>query len=274
MIELATIGGSEIEIARQVSNTELGEDVEGLAIAIELEIGVHLCYFNPGFKVSEREKVARLVDTHQLSLSGFEVLQCNVDLRCCVINSNSQIINDRLEIVCTIVECPIVLHLRRCSETAEDCVLAILNRTLAVAINNSKRLAEHSTRAGLACGQVEDQGAGAQLGVALREGEHGSRVVDLFSIGGRWCPLVVLVDSVPTGTGSEVYTPVWVILDSNPEEIATIVRTKEHTVLFNLLDNTLWVVVHQVSESVLRFVTLRCDECKVKHDRIVLTCSV
>lgn len=99
-------------------------------------------------------------------------------------------------------------------------------------------------------------------------------MVDLFSIGGRWCPLVVLVDSVPGGTGSEVYSPVWVILYINPEEVATIVRTKKHTVLFNLFHNTLWVVVHQVSESVLRFVTLRGDECKVKHNKIVLTCSV
>ena len=274
VIELATIACRHVEIRGQVSYTELGEDVKRFAIAIELEIGVHLCNLDPGFKVSETEKVARLVDTNQLSLSGFEVLQCNVDLRCCMINASSQIINDRLEIVCTIEECTIVLHLGGCSETTEDRVLAITNRTLAVVINDSKRLAEHSTRAGLACRQVEDQGAGAQLGVALGEGEHGSRVVDLFSIGGRWCPLVVLVDSVPTGTGSEVYSPVWVILDSNPEEIATIVRTKEHTVLFNLLDNTLWVVVHQVSESVLRFVTLRGGKCKVKHDRIVLTCSL
>lgn len=91
-------------------------------------------------------------------------------------------------------------------------------------------------------------------------------LVDLISIGGRWCPLLVLVDSVPGGTGSEVYRPVWVILYINPEEVATIVRTKKHTVLFNLLDKTLWVVVHQVSESVLRFVTLWCDKCKVKHN--------
>lgn len=82
---------------------------------------------------------------------------------------------------------------------------------------------------------------------------------------------MVLVDSVPTGTGSKIYSPVWVILYINPEEVATIVRTKEHTVLFNLLDKTLWVVVHQVSESVFRFVALGGDKCKVKHNRIVLT---
>lgn len=214
------------------------------------------------------------MDTNQLSVSGFVVLKCNVDLRRCMINANSQIINDRLEIVCSIVECTIVLHLRRCSETTEDGVLTILDRTLAVGINNSKRFAEHSTWAGLACRQVEDQGAFVQLSVAFGEGEHGSRVVDLFSIGGRWCPLVVLVDSVPGGTGSEVYSPVWVILYINPEEVATIVRTKKHTVLFDLFNNTLGVVVHEVSESVLRFVTLRGDKCKVKHNKIVLTCSV
>ena len=54
-------------------------------------------------------------------------------------------------------------------------------------------------------------------------GEHGSSVVDLISIGGRWCPLVVLVVSAPTGTGSEVYTPVCVIVDTHPEEVLPIV---------------------------------------------------
>lgn len=62
--------------------------------------------------------------------------------------------------------------------------------------------------------------------------------------GTPWGAVGGLVDSLQTGTPSEVYNPVWVILDSNPEEVATIARTKEHTVLFNLLDNTLWVVVH------------------------------
>ena len=82
------------------------------------------------------------------------------------------------------------------------------------------------------------------------------------------------MDTAPGGTPSEVYSPVWVILYTNPKEVATIVRTKEHTVLFNLLHNTLWVAVHQVGESVASFVALRGHECKVKHDTIVLTCSV
>jgi hypothetical protein len=74
------------------------------------------------------------------------------------------------------------------------------------------------------------------------------------------------VDSAPTGTGSEVYSPVWVILNSNPEKVLTIVRTKKHTVLFNLFYNTLGIAVHHVSESVLRFLRLRCDKCEVEHD--------
>lgn len=114
------------------------------------------------------------MDTNQLGVSGFEVLKCNVDLRRCMINANSQIINNRLEIVCSSVECPIVLHLGGCSKTTKDGVLAILNRTLAVAINNSKRFAEHSPRAGLACRQIEDQGAFVQLSVTFGEGEHRS----------------------------------------------------------------------------------------------------
>ncbi len=86
-------------------------------------------------------------------------------------------------------------------------------------------------------------------------------LVDLISIGAGWGHCGGRVDSAPGGTPSEVYSPVWVILYSNPEEILSIVRTKEHTVLFNLFHDTLWVAVHQVSESVLRFLALRCDKC-------------
>ena len=60
-----------------------------------------------------------------------------------------------------------------------------------------------------------------------------------------------MVDSVPTGTGSEVYPPVCVIVDRNPKEVLAIDRTKKHTVFFDLFNNTLWVVVHQVRKSVL-----------------------
>lgn len=83
-----------------------------------------------------------------------------------------------------------------------------------------------------------------------------------------------IVDTAPTGTLLEIYTPVWVILYINPEKVLTIVRTKKHTVFFNLFHNTLWVAVHQVSESVLRFVRLRSDKSEVKHNQIVLTCSI
>ena len=154
-------------------------------------------------------------------------------------------------------------------------MLTVNNRTLAVSISNRHGEALESTWAGATCWQVEDHRALAKLSVAVGEVKHDRvSVVDLFSIGGWWCPLLVLVDSAPTGTGSEVYTPVWVILDSNPEEVLPIVRTKEHTVLFNLFYNTLWVAVHQVSKSVLCFFRFRSDKSEVKHNRIVLTCSV
>lgn len=76
-----------------------------------------------------------------------------------------------------------------------------------------------------------------------------------------------IVDTAPTGTLLEIYTPVCVILYINPEEVFGIVRTKKHTVFFNLLHNTLWVAVHQVSESVLRFVRFRSDKSEVKHHK-------
>jgi len=53
-----------------------------------------------------------------------------------------------------------------------------------------------------------------------------------------------LVDTCPTGTPSEVHLPIGVIVDRNPEEIATIGRTKEEPIAFVLFYNTLWVVVH------------------------------
>jgi hypothetical protein len=69
-------------------------------------------------------------------------------------------------------------------------------------------------------------------------------VVDLFSIGGRVCPLVVLVDSVPGGTGSELYSPVWVIVDAHPEQVLLIGRTKKETITFVLIYETIRIVLH------------------------------
>jgi hypothetical protein len=69
-------------------------------------------------------------------------------------------------------------------------------------------------------------------------------VVDLFSIGGRWCPLVVLVVSVPTGTGSELNLPVWVIVDTHPEQVLQIGRTKKETIAVVLIYETIRIVLH------------------------------
>ena len=93
----------------------------------------------------------------------------------------------------------------------------------------------------------------------------GCRVVDLFSIGGRVCPLVVLVDSVPTGTGSELYSPVWVIVDAHPEEVLAIGRTKEETITLRLFYQTLGLVVHQISKTVLCFLRFGAHENEVLH---------
>lgn len=174
IIELATIRCGDIEVFRQVAITKLGEDVKRFAIAIELQIGVHLCNLHPRLQILKREEVARLVNTNQLGVACLKVLQCNVNLLGSVINTSLQVVYNRLQVVCSVVERSVVLHLRRCSETTKLGVLGVLNRTLAVCINNSKGLAEHSTWAGTTSGQVEDQGLGAQLSVALGEGEsHG-----------------------------------------------------------------------------------------------------
>ena len=175
IIERTTIGCSHIEVSRKL--TQFYEKVQRLAIAIEFEVRVSLCNFNPSLQILKREKVARLVYPNQLGIACLKVLQCNVNLIGSVINTHTQVFSNGRKIVGTVKECPVILHLRRCSKATEDGVLSVLNRTLAVAINNCKRFAEHSTRARLACRQVKDQGLGAKLGVTFGEGEHRSRVV-------------------------------------------------------------------------------------------------
>ena len=85
---------------------------------------------------------------------------------------------------------------------------------------------------------------------------------------------MVLVDSVPTGTGSELNRPVWVIVDAHPEEVLPIDRTKEEAIALELFYQTLWLVVHQVSKSVLCFLTLWRNKSEVRHVFVWLTCSL
>lgn len=107
--------------------------------------------------------------------------------------------------------------------------------------------------------------------------------VDLISIGAGWGHCGGLVDSAPGGTPSEVYIPVGIIVDRNPEMVFVVDRTKEETITPELFYNALGIVLHFVSETVFRFLRFRahkclsfvCNErCEVKHDTIVLTCSV
>ena len=42
------------------------------------------------------------------------------------------------------------------------------------------------------------------------------------------------MDSVPTGTRSELYCPVCVIVDADPEEVLPIDRTKEEAIALEL----------------------------------------
>ena len=81
--------------------------------------------------------------------------------------------DNNLHVVLPILKCCIVLYFRRCSKAAENCFLTILNLTLSVLIERHKRFAEPCARAGLACGQVENQGMLAKFGIAFGEVQHG-----------------------------------------------------------------------------------------------------
>lgn len=84
--------------------------------------------------------------------------------------------DNNLHIVFPILKCCIVLYFRRCSKTAENCFLTILNLTLAVIIERHKRFTEPCARAGATSGQVENQGVLAEFGVAFGEVQHGGGV--------------------------------------------------------------------------------------------------
>ena len=81
--------------------------------------------------------------------------------------------DNNLHVVLPILKCCIVLHFRRCSKTAENCFLTILNLTLAVLIERNERLTEPCAWAGATSGQVKDQGVFAKFGVSFGEVQHG-----------------------------------------------------------------------------------------------------
>ena len=267
VVELATIAGGEVEVARQLQTNKQGQV---LAVAIELQARISLSNHNPRLEIGSVEEVARFVNSDELSILFKSFLKLGVNEPSTIAAPESF---NNSSIVCLAVSIDsIVLHLGGCSETTELGVLTINNRTLAVLISNRHGEALKSTGAGAACWQAEDQGALVEFSVALGEVKHRSGVVDLFSIGGRVCPLVVLVDSVPTGTGSELYSPVWVIVDTHPEEVLPIGRTKEETITLRLFYQTLGLVVHQVSKSVLCFLTLWGNKSEVVHCVCFVVC--
>jgi len=239
VIILATIASSHVEVAGQSETNKQGQV---LAVAVELQVRIVESNHKPCLKIGGIEEVSRLVNTDEFSTLFPSFLEFIVDKISTIANPES--FNNCFVVSLSVsVDC-IILHLRRCSETTELGVLTIKNRPLAVSISNSHREALKSTRAGAACWQAEDQGAFVELSVALGEVKHGSSVVDLFSIGGRWCPLVVLVVSVPTGTGSELNLPVWVIVDTHPEQVLQIGRTKKETIAVVLIYETIRIVLH------------------------------
>lgn len=91
--------------------------------------------------------------------------------------------DNNLHVVLPILKCCIVLYFRRCSKTAENCFLTILNLTLSVLINDHGRLTEPCAWAGATSGQVENQSVLAKFGVAFGEVQHGGWVADELIMG-------------------------------------------------------------------------------------------
>ena len=161
-VELATIGGSEVEIVRQFQTYK---QREVFRVAVELKVRVVHSNKQPCLQIGGREEVATLVNANQFSVLFACFLQCFVDNISTI--AFTQSFNNLLQIVCTILIDTIVLHLRGCGETTKNGVLTITNRTLAVLISNSKGEAIQSTWAGLTCWQVEDHGLLVEFGVAV-----------------------------------------------------------------------------------------------------------
>ena len=177
VVELATIGGSEVEVLGQF---QTNKQWQVLAVAVELQIRIVESNHNPCLKIGGREEVSRLVNTDELSSFLACFLEFSVKKRSTIARLES--INNCLEVVLPVVVDSIILYLRRSSETTELGVLTVNNRTLAVSISNRHGEALESTWAGAASRQVEDHGLLVEFSVAVGEVKH--------------CPVVWLTCSV------------------------------------------------------------------------------
>ena len=165
IIELATIRCGEVEVTGQIQTYK---KVQGFAVTVEVDAGICHCHHHPCLEIVCIEEVTRLMNTNTGVLPLEILVQFSVDEvgKVAVLHN----IQNLLEVVSTIVEHLVVLNLRGCSKATELSVRSIRNLTT-LRCNNCERFAEHCTRAGLSCGQVEDQRVLVDLSIANGEVE-------------------------------------------------------------------------------------------------------
>ena len=150
--------------------------MQRLTVAVELKIGIVPRNCDPCFQIKPGEKITRFMNPYQLSVFCAVMIDAVFNNLSAFFRADLQSGDNNLHVVLPILKCCIVLYFRRCSKTAENCFLTILNLTLAVIINDHGRLTEPCARAGATSGQVKDQGVLAKFGVAFGEVQHGGEV--------------------------------------------------------------------------------------------------
>lgn len=170
VVKLTAIASSHVKVGGQ---HQTNKQWQILAVAVELQIRIVHSNHNPRLKIGGIEEIARLVNSDEFSSFFASFLQLSVDKISTIARLES--FNNCFEVVLSVVEDCIVLHLGGCSETTEFGVLTVTNGTLAVLISHSHTEALESTRAGAACRQTENQGAFVKLSVTFGEVKHCSR---------------------------------------------------------------------------------------------------
>ena len=187
VIPISAIRCSHEEIIRHVNKIRIQiiskEKRQRLAVAVELKVGIVACHCDPRLQINAGEKVAAFMNPYQLSVFCAVKVQSIIYHLGTFFHADLQSGDNNLHVVLPILKCCIVLYFRRCSKTAENCFLTILNLTLAVIINDHGRLTEPCAWAGATSGQVKDQGVLAKFGVAFGEVQHGGWVADELIMG-------------------------------------------------------------------------------------------
>jgi len=155
------------------------KEIERLTVAIELKVWILLCNFNPSDQIGKVKEVSRLMNSDQFSRF------CAVNLNAVVYKIGGRInpailqrLHNSFKVLSTGGKGRRILRFRTGGKAPKGGLRTVLDLCATVGTLNGERLAKRSAWAGLASGQVEDQGLLAQFGVTLGELKHGSEPLD------------------------------------------------------------------------------------------------